>query len=105
MQEAGQNSLAQAAGTAEFVENATGAAAGLQATGHHAMAMIELGMAIHPLMDATSPAHTDAHGKPRVWNPSELSAHRKAESGSPTAAQQQQMSKEIQERYRDVVRP
>ncbi len=105
MAENGQNPLAQAAGTSEFVENATGAAAGLQATGHHVMAMLELGAAIHPLMDATSPAHTNGNGKPRIWNPSELAAHRRAEAGSPTVAQQKKMNTQIQERYQQVMKP
>jgi hypothetical protein len=105
MSERGQNALAQKVGTKEFVANATGAAAALQATGHHALAMIELGEAMHPIMDATSPSHTDAHGEPRVWNPADLKAHRAGEKGSPTAAQQEQMGNKMSEMYEQVVKP
>jgi uncharacterized protein RhaS with RHS repeats len=105
MREAGQNPLAQKAATAAFISDNTSAAEGLQAMGHHAMAMIALGAAIHPIMDATSPAHTDANGNPRIWNPSDLPAHRKAESGMPTAAQQAQMGDKISKLYQRVTNP
>ena len=31
-------------------------------------ALRDLGVALHPVMDMTSPAHTDQNGNPRVWN-------------------------------------
>lgn len=34
--------------------------------------MFAFGEAIHPLMDATSPYHTDASGQPRTWNSRDL---------------------------------
>lgn len=103
MAEAGQNALAQQAGTKEYVEDMTGAAKVSELSGHHSMAMFELGAAMHPVMDATSPTHTDASGKPRVWNPSEVAAHRKGESGQPTAAQMKQMGDKMREMYNQVV--
>ncbi len=105
MSEAGQNPLAQQAGTAEFVEGATGAATVFQATGRHVLAMITIGAAIHPVMDATSPSHSDANGKPQVWNPADLSAHRKGERGSPTPEQQKKMGERIRAIYDQVAKP
>jgi RHS repeat-associated protein len=32
-------------------------------------AMDLLGQALHPIMDSTSPMHTDSSGNPKVWNP------------------------------------
>lgn len=105
MGERGQNALAQKAGTREFVTNASGAAAALQAAGHHALAMIRLGGAMHPILDATSPSHADGNGEPRVWDPADLKAHRAGEKGSPTAAQQKQMSDKMSAMYEQVVNP
>lgn len=31
--------------------------------------MDALGEALHPIMDSTSPMHTDNNGNPNVWNP------------------------------------
>lgn len=102
MAEAGQNPLAQQAGTREYIQGHEAAAGASEANGHHLTAMFELGMAMHPVMDHASPAHTDEHGQPRVWNPADLKAHRAAESGPPTAAQTEQMNSAMRAMYTQV---
>ena len=37
--------------------------------GHRDEALDLLGEACHPIMDSSSPMHTDENGNPRTWNP------------------------------------
>jgi RHS repeat-associated protein len=63
----GQGPDAAKAATAAFVENMLHHARADAIAGNRPAALNELGIAMHPLMDMTSPSHTDPNGDPRVW--------------------------------------
>ena len=51
-----------------FVEQLLREARALVLSGDREMALIKLGQAMHPVMDRSSPAHTDDLGNPAAWN-------------------------------------
>lgn len=57
---------------AQYMSSKLRTARALLAVGDRAGAMFAFGEAIHPLMDATSPYHTDASGQPRMWDSRDL---------------------------------
>ena len=86
-----------------FVDSRLADARSFEAAGHHDQALAAFGEAIHPLMDSTSPEHTNGDGSPRTWNLMGYSSyqHYKAE-GRPTAAQRDATTKMIKEKYESV---
>jgi RHS repeat-associated protein len=53
--------------TAQFVADQMRGATSVYQAGGNDQAMFLFGVAMHPLMDETSPAHTDAQGNPIPW--------------------------------------
>jgi hypothetical protein len=53
--------------TAAFIWAEMGSAANEMSAGANDQAMFTFGLAMHPVMDVTSPAHTDANGNPIPW--------------------------------------
>lgn len=73
-----------------FIAGKLSDARAMEAAGKHDEALFLFGEAIHPLMDMTSPFHTDEEGNPRVWDVLSWSAvahGRFEEHTQPTAAQ------------------
>ncbi len=72
-------------------------------------AMFAFGEAIHPLMDATSPYHTDANGKPRTWDSGNWGAaavHGVGEYNTkPSAADMATNRQLLQDAYRQLQKP
>lgn len=52
-----------------FIRQALGEARTMNQRGDRAGALRRYGEACHPIMDWSSPEHTDAQGHPKVWNP------------------------------------
>jgi RHS repeat-associated protein len=53
----------------QFVDDTLDAARSLAKAGNGNAALDKLGEACHPIMDSSSPMHTDPFGNPRTWNP------------------------------------
>jgi RHS repeat-associated protein len=53
--------------TAAFIWAGMAAAKNSLSAGANDQAMVDFGLAMHPVMDVTSPAHTDANGNPIPW--------------------------------------
>lgn len=70
--------------------------------GDNEAALVAFGEGIHALMDATSPAHTDPSGNPRVWRWRDLPAHLGTESRQPTQAEWEENSRKLREAYQSV---
>lgn len=60
-------------------------------------ALVKLGEALHPIMDSSSPSHTDADGNPKVWDfdPFSLSTYDVLGEHSPTDFMGDETSKHI----------
>jgi hypothetical protein len=93
--------------TDAFVGFAMNNAITLQARGDHDGAMWELGMAMHAVMDATSPAHRDGQGNPKPWDMfggiGPIRAHNSEESGGPSAATRREMDEKLRDMYNKVM--
>lgn len=89
-----------------FVDGKLAEARGLLGSGDYVGALGAFGEAIHPLMDATSPFHTDASGDPMVWSPGTpgaIRAHTDGENATqPTQAQIDENKRRIQAAYNSV---
>ena len=55
--------------TAAFIRSRLETAKDLAKKGQCYSAMDALGQALHPIMDSSSPMHTDSSGNPKEWNP------------------------------------
>ena len=62
-----QSPLAAAAQTSSFIAAEMQVATNQMGAGARSQAMFTFGVAMHPLMDVTSPAHTDPDGNPIPW--------------------------------------
>ena len=99
MRATGQNPSAAIAKRDGFIESNMRDAENAQSRGDHQAAMSSLSIAMHTVMDETSPAHVDASGNPLVWRVGDFSEHNKAESGSPTVGQQAAMNSQLRSMY------
>jgi len=64
---ANQSALAAETQTAAFITAESRAVQTEVASGYWNQAIFEFGIAMHPVMDMTSPAHTDVNGNPIPW--------------------------------------
>ena len=69
MMESGANPVDAMRLRDEFISVALADARRLAKTGDRNAALDRLGQACHPIMDSSSPMHTNPDGTPRVWNP------------------------------------
>jgi hypothetical protein len=74
MRAPGQSSADAIKARDQFVASELNTARSLAADGDRAGALTHLGNAMHPVMDQSSPEHTDANGQPKEWNPISLGA-------------------------------
>ena len=95
------------ADTERFIGIAMSNAGILEAAGNHQGAMKSLAMAMHAVMDATSPAHRNAKGEPVPWNlwdgRGAWRAHGAAEGGQPTAEQRRALNAKLRAMYDQVM--
>jgi len=69
MREKGQSPESAMELTDQFIAERIAAAKQYANAGHRECALIALGQAMHPVMDASSPMHRTPDGQPKVWNP------------------------------------
>jgi hypothetical protein len=102
MRNASQSSAEATALRDAYVTSKLDEARSLLAGGDSEGALVAFGEGIHAIMDATSPAHTDAGGNPRVWRLRDAGSHTRAESQQPTAAQAEESTRKIREAHASV---
>src|SRR6185503_8386557 len=64
----------------QFINDTLERARNLQCQGDRTRALYFFGQAIHPIMDFSSPEHTDENGNPMLWNLSKFWGHGWTES-------------------------
>src|SRR5205085_2267622 len=67
MRERGESIQSALAKRDQFVNDSLKQARAAHQAGDHAGALKKLGEGLHPLMDSSSPMHTDASGNPKEW--------------------------------------
>jgi len=108
MRAPGQVGAAATQETNNFVHAMIARAQKEERSHHHEAALRDFGIAIHPLVDQTSPAHADGSGNPAPWPGVSLGhagtdlAHVSHEYVLPTTDQLNRAAAEIQARYAEV---
>jgi len=69
MRSPGQSIADSIRATGQFINSTLGDACNANKIGNRMLALKLLGEAMHPIMDYSSPMHTDKSGSPKEWNP------------------------------------